>query len=103
MVLKSNPKAYNIDKMLEFLSKEKSIFMFYFIGIEPNKIIVQTLISMFQKELLASTILLKHWAGRNSRGVTQLEGEKIHQLILSANNDIDISGSHSFLEKMIDL
>jgi len=47
MVLSSNPKAYNIDKLLEFLSEEKSVFMFYFIGIEPNKIVNQILVSMF--------------------------------------------------------
>jgi hypothetical protein len=103
MVLKSNPKAYNIDKMLEFLSKEKSVFMFYFIGLEPNKIVAQTLISMFQKDLLKSTILLRHWAGRNSRGVTQFEGETIHKLILSSNNEIDVQGGQVLLEKIIAL
>jgi len=74
MILSSNPKAYNIDKVLEFLAKDKSVFMFYFIGIEPNKIVNQILVSMFQSDLLRSTILLKHWSGRNSRGVTQFEG-----------------------------
>lgn len=103
MILKSNPKAYNIDKMLEFLSNDKSVFMFYFIGLEPNKIVAQTLISMFQKDLLKSTILLKHWAGRNSRGVSQFEGEIIHKLILSSNNEIDIKESKKFLEKLIKL
>jgi hypothetical protein len=103
MVLKSNPKAYNIDKMLEFLAREKSVFMFYFIGLEPNKIVAQTLISVFQKDLLKATILLKHWAGRNSRGVSQFHGETIHKLILSANNDIDIDFSKSFLKKLIEL
>lgn len=77
--------------------------MFYFIGVEPNKIVAQTLISMFQKDLLKSTILLKHWAGRNSRGVTQLEGEEIHRLILSSNNEIDTKESKIFLEKLIGL
>lgn len=103
MVLKSNPKAYNIDKMLEFLSNEKSVFMFYFIGLEPNKIVAQTLVSVFQKELLKSTILLKHWAGRNSRGVTQFHGEAIHKLILSPNNEIDIEKSKKYLQGLIDL
>jgi len=103
MILKSNPKAYNIDKMLEFLSGEKSVFMFYFVGIEPNKIIAQTLISMFQKDLLESTILLKHWSGRNSRGVTQFEGETIHKLILASNNEIKIDDGKLFLEKLIEL
>jgi len=103
MILKSNPKAYNIDKMLAFLAKEKSVFMFYFIGLEPNKIIAQTLISIFQKDLLNSTILLKHWAGRNSRGVAQFQGEIIHNLILSENNDIDVETSKKFLKKLVDL
>ncbi|MDD3773486.1 MAG: hypothetical protein PHC38_12660 [Weeksellaceae bacterium] len=103
MVLSSNPKAYNIDKVLEFLAKDKSVFMFYFIGIEPNKIVNQILISMFQSDLLRSTILLKHWSGRNSRGVTQFEGSIIHKLILSPNNDTDESESIDFLKQLINL
>ena len=103
MVLKSNPKAYNIDKILDFLSQDKSVFMFYLVGIEPNKIIDQVLISVFQKDLLNSTILLKHWAGRNSRGVTQFHGDTIHKLILAPNNDIDIAESKKFLQSLIDL
>lgn len=103
MVLSSNPKAYNIDKLLEFLSKDKTVFMFYFIGIEPNKLVNQVLISMFQTDLLKSTIILKHWAGRNSRGVTQFEGGTIHQLILAPNNVIDKAESIQFLNKLIKL
>ena len=103
MVLNSNPKAYNIDKLLEFLSKDKSVFMFYFIGLEPKKIANQILISMFQIDLLRSTILLKHWSGRNSRGVTQFEGGTIHQLILSPNNKINKEESNHFLNTMIGL
>jgi len=103
MILKSMPKAYNIDKLLEFLSKEESIFMLYFIGIEPNKIVAQSLISIFQKNLLESTIVLKHWAGRNSRGVTQFNGNTIHQLILLPNNEINIKESKNFLRELINL
>jgi len=104
MVLSSNPKGYNIDKLLEFLSKEKSVFMFYFIGIEPNKITNQILVSMFQQDLLKSTILLRHWAGRNSRGVTQFEGETIRKLIMSPNkNKIDVNKSKMFLKTLIEL
>ena len=104
MVLNSNPKAYNIDKVLEFLAKDKSVFMFYFIGLEPNKIVNQILVSMFQTDLLKSTILLKHWSGRNSRGVTQFQGEIIHKLILSPmNNKIDGAESINFLDKLIEL
>jgi hypothetical protein len=103
MVLKSNPKAYNLDKMLEYLAEDKSVFLFYFVGIEPNKIVAQSLVSVFQKDLLSATILLKHWAGRNSRGVAQFHGETIHKLILTADNEIDLISSEKYLKQLIDL
>ena len=64
MILSSNPKAYNLDKVLEFLTHEKSVFMFYFVGVDPTRIVNTVLVSMFQVDLLRSTILLKHWSGR---------------------------------------
>lgn len=39
MILNSVPKAYNIDNILEFLSHENSIFMFYFVGIMSKQIV----------------------------------------------------------------
>ena len=103
MILHSNPKAYNIDKMLEFLSSKESVFLFYFVGIEPVKIVNTILISMFQEDLLSATILLKHWAGRNSRGVTQFEGNTIHKLIIKPNIDIDSKSATNFLKELIDI
>ena len=101
MVLKSNPKAYNIDKLLEFLATGKSVLLFYFIGIEPNKIVAQSLISIFQKDLLDGTLLQKHWAGRNSRGVAQFRGEIIQQLVLAPNNQVDVEESKRRLKEWI--
>lgn len=103
MVLNSAPKAYNIDKMLEFLAKEKSVFMFYFVGIMPKQVVGQALISMFQNDLRNTTHLLKHWAGRNSRGVSQFSGQTIDSLIKEPNNDIDIIKSQDFLENIMSL
>jgi len=103
MILNSNPKAYNLDKILEFLALERSVFMFYFVGIEPAKIVNTVLISMFQEKLLETTILLKHWAGRNSRGVTQFEGKTINSLILQPEFQISESKSVAFLKKIIAL
>ena len=103
LVLNSNPKAYNIDKLLEFLSKEQSVFLFYFIGIEPDGIANQVLVSIFQKDLLKNTIVLKHWAGRNSRGVTQFKGETIRKLIKKPNNAIDLNNGNDFLENLLKL
>lgn len=103
MILHSNPKAYNLDKILEFLALERSVFMFYFVGVEPAKIVNTVLVSMFQEKLLESTILLKHWAGRNSRGVTQFEGKIINSLILEPEFSINEGSAVAFLERIIAL
>jgi hypothetical protein len=103
MVLHSNPKAYNIDKMLEFLSEDDSVFLFYFVGLEPVRIVNTVLLSMFQEDLMDSTILLKHWAGRNSRGVTQFDGNVIHELIVSPKNNVNEEKAVLFLKNMIDI
>jgi hypothetical protein len=103
MILQSNPKAYNIDKLLDFLSSDESIFLFYFIGIEPSKIVNQSLVSIFQKDLLNSTIIQSHWAWRNSRWVAQFNGEVLHKLIINQSNEIDIEDSKRFLENLISL
>ena len=103
MVLSSNPKGYNLDKFLEFLARNRSIFMFYFIGVEPGKIVNTVLVSVFQKRLLSATILLKHWSGRNSRGVTQFEGRALNRLIAHPEYDIDQRQASAFLKQVISL
>ena len=89
MILKSNPKAYNLDKMLEFLARDRSVFMFNFVGVDPGNVVNAALVSIFQKDLLAATILLRHWAGRRSRGVSQFEGKAINSLIEQPSAQID--------------
>lgn len=103
MILSSNPKAYNLDKLLEFLAQEKSVFLFYFVGVDATRIVNTVLVSMFQTDLLRSTLLLRHWAGRNSRGVAQFEGRTIKELILAPKHDIMPSEAESFLKRIIDL
>jgi hypothetical protein len=58
---------------------------------------------MFQNRLLNATILLKHWAGRNSRGVSQFEGKTIGQLILSPETAINEETAISFLYRVLAL
>jgi hypothetical protein len=103
MILNSAPKAYNLDKILEFLSKKNSVFLFYFVGIMPKQIIGQVLISIFQDDLRNTTHLLAHWAGRNSRGVAQFSGQVLNNLIKAPNNNIDIKQSQEFLNHLIGL
>jgi len=103
MVLSSNPKAYNLDKILEFLATDKSVFMFYFVGVDLTKVVNTVLVSIFQSDLLNSTILLKHWSGRNSRGVSQFEGKTIESLIRHPRTDVNAAGAVEFLKKLIAL
>lgn len=101
MILNSNPKAYNIDKLLEFLSEEKSVFLFYFIWINEDKSISQSLISIFQTELQQGTLIQHHWCSRASRWETQFNWEVIKKLIRNENNSIDITKSKLFLQQLI--
>ena len=103
MILNSNPKAYNLDKMLEFLSTDRSVFMFYFVGVDPGRIVDTVLVSIFQETLLGATITLKHWAGRNSRGVTQFEGKAVGQLIQNPEFEINIEMAKEFLRRVLEL
>ena len=85
------------------LVKDRSVFLFYFVGVDPGKTVKTVLVSMFQRDLLRSTILLRHWSGRNSRGVTQFEGKAIDELIASPNSSISENESVRFLKKVIAL
>ncbi len=104
MILNSNPKAYNLDKMLSFLSSKHSVFMFYFVGIDFDKVLDPVLVSMFHDKILANTILIKHWAGRNSRGVSQLNGKRIKELFTDKTpTNISLDKSIDFLNNVIGL
>ena len=103
VLLNSNPKAYNIDKFLEFHNRTDTVFLFYFIGIDADKIFNNILISVYQKDLLKSTILLRHWAGRNSRGVTQFDGSTIKKLLVTPSTVIDERTAKEFVQNLYDL
>lgn len=104
LFLQGNPKAYNIDKLLEFLATEKSVYLIYLIGISDKGKIVSRLCSVFDTRLIDATNIIHHWAGRNSRGVTQFLGTKLSK-ILSENNTssiIDIKKSMCFIQSLIE-
>jgi hypothetical protein len=102
MVLASAPKGYNLDKMLEFLSEENSVFMIFFVGIDYfQKSIKTKLISMFQSTLIENTVTQDHWAGRNSRGASQFIGEAVKRIIQKEDNTINIPKARAFLERII--
>jgi len=83
---------------------DDSIFMLFFVGIDYEKKTIATkLVSMFQEKLVDNIIIQNHWAGRNSRGVSQFNGNVIKDIILNESNSISIEKSISFLNKLINL
>lgn len=101
--LNSNPKAYNIDKFLMQMSDTRSVFLFYFIGVDENSIFKTLLCSVFHDQLLDNTILQFHWAGRQSRGVAQFNGSAIDKMLRleQFSNNINNEKSKTFLQQLL--
>lgn len=102
LFLAGNPKAYNIDKLLEFLSEEKSVYMIYLVGINQDKTIVAKLCSAFDERLLEATNIIHHWAGRNSRGVTQFNGKALVEILSGGNTVIDEKKALEHIRNMME-
>ena len=104
LYLDSNPKAYNIDKFLKCMGMEKSVFMFFFVGIDDTGIVNTILASVFHNRLQETTLLQHHWAGRGTRGVAQFNGKTINEMLQEEPfiNNIDIEKSKQFLKNLLD-
>ena len=103
LFLDGNPKAYNIDKLLEFLSKQKSVYMIYLLGIDENKAIIARLVSVFDNRLIRATRIQQHWAGRASRGVAQFNGNALVSILEEENRPaINHYETQVFLKQLID-
>lgn len=101
--LNSNPKAYNIDKFLRQMADGKSVFLFYFVGVDEHRVFRTILCSVYHKKLIENTILQFHWAGRSSRGAAQFSGLAIDAMLKLSGfkNEIDGEVSIQFLEGLI--
>lgn len=86
------------------MSDGKSVFLFFFIGVDEKGIFKTILCSVFHNKLIDSTITQFHWAGRSSRGVTQFRGIDIDEMLKDENftNVIDKKKAKDFLENLLD-
>lgn len=101
LFLSSNPKGYNIDKLLSFLSEEKSVYLVYVVAVDENRTIQTRLCSMFNRQLLSGTRIIRHWAGRNSRGVTQYEGRALEAIVKDFDFGIDYDSSQNIITEFL--
>ena len=99
LYLDSNPKAYNVDKFLKCMGKDKSVFMFFFVGIDETGIVNTVLASVFHNKLQKTTLLQHHWAGKGTRGAAQFNGKTINELLREDPfiNQINEEDSQRFL------
>ena len=99
----SAPKAYNIDKFLERMSEDNSVFLFYFIGIDNDGKTSTALCSVFHDQLIDASAIQPHWAGRATRGVVQFKGNTVNDILSqkSFTNKIDAEKARRFLELLL--
>jgi hypothetical protein len=104
LTLSSSPKGYNIDKILKALSDGNTVVSFFFVGVNiEEEYIVTCLVSIFDKTILNATRIQFHWAGRNSRGATQLSGDLNSLFGPDFAEAIDVSAAQAFLQMLIEL
>lgn len=102
--LGSNPKAYNIDKFLETMVEENTVFFIYLIGIDETGIMNTVLCSVYHDDLTETTVKQFHWAGRKSRGITQFVGETLDKILKQKNfnNKITVQKAKRFIDSLIE-
>ncbi len=102
--LASSPKLYNIDKTLRFLASGRGAFSLLLVGIDAhNELVRARLVSIFDRVIVAATRIQFHWAGRASRGVTQLTGEVARCFQDDFHQEIAVDESRALLRTFLDL
>lgn len=100
----SEPKGYNVDKLLELLSHDNTVFMLYIILVNPVSREIKTkLISVLDEDIIEGTTIQHHWAGRNSRGVAQFSGQILETKTSETEGTLNAQVAHQFLEHLINL
>ena len=100
----SAPKAYNVDKMLAFLAQPGSVAAILVIGLDlSGSRVAVSLLPVLERSLLMVTKVQHHWAGRGSRGVTQLAGPLRSVVDVDYVPTVDTAEASAFLAHLLRL
>lgn len=100
----SAPKAYNIDKALDFLATPGSVFAFFLVAIDTERgTLSGRLLPVLDTSLLAATRIQHHWAGRLSRGVTQLSGDIGALIAPQYHARVEPEGARAFIQRLVEV
>lgn len=100
----SAPKAYNVDKMLAFLAEPGSVLAFLMVAVNTHSgELSARLLPVLETSLLEATVVQHHWAGRSSRGVTQLSGRFARGSAPDYRPSVDVVRAGRFLADLLAL
>lgn len=104
LYLDSAPKAYNVDKFLEKMAESDSSFFFFLIGIDEHGVFNTALCSVYHDDLIDASVVQHHWAGRATRGVVQLNGKVLNQILNDKAfvNNIDQQKATNYLKNLLE-
>lgn len=88
---------------ITFLAEEKSVYLIYVVAIDEHKKISTRLCSMYNRQILNGTRIIKHWAGRTSRGVPQYDGNALEKAVLDFDATIDSFDAINFIRSCIEM
>lgn len=97
----SNPKGYNVDKFLRFLSEENTVYLTFLVGFDETQT-KTAFFTPFDSEIIRTVEVQKHWSGKNSRGTIQYSGKTLSAM-LTGNYESEISEENArlFLQVLI--
>lgn len=100
----SAPKAYNVDKMLAFLALPGSVLAFLMLMVDTRSgELSARLLPVLETSLLEATVVQHHWAGRSSRGVTQLSGRFARGSAPDYEPSVNLASARDFLVGLLAL
>lgn len=101
--LDSAPKAYNVDKFLQKMAEDDSVFLFFLVGIGEEGIFNTALCSVYHNELIDASVVQHHWAGRSTRGVVQFAGKALNDILNNSGfkNQIEQQKAKEYLHSLL--